>query len=161
MGIPMNKKYIALVFAITISSLSAHGDDKVVIIPLEANVNIEAPIKWKGGWTEGSSYKAGDGLQHNGSSYICLQEHAASNTNAPPNDSFWSLMATKGDKGEEGTTGPQGIPGPAGETGPQGVQGPQGPQGLKGDTGDTGPQGTPGNFAIYDGLVKTSTAISA
>ena len=123
------------------------GEDRVVVIPLGSEVNIEAPIKWQGDWMAGASYKAGDGLQDNGSSYICLQGHTASATNAPPNESFWSLMATKGDKGNEGAVGPQGIQGPVGDTGPQGVPGPvgdTGPQGIPGPVGATGLQGIPG-----------------
>ena len=118
-----------------------------MVIPLGADVNIEAPIQWQGEWKEGTSYKTGDGLQHNGSSYICLQGHAASTSNAPPSESFWSLMATKGDKGDQGAIGPQGIQGPVGATGPQGVPGPvgaTGPQGVPGPVGPTGPQGIQG-----------------
>ena len=124
-----------------------HGEDRVVVIPLGGDVNIEAPIKWQGEWKEGASYKAGDGLQYNGSSYICLQGHTASTSNSPPSDSFWSLMATKGDKGDEGAIGSQGVPGPVGATGPQGDTGPvgaTGPQGDPGPVGATGPQGIQG-----------------
>ena len=131
----------------TVFSDATHGEDRIVVIPLGAEVNIEAPIKWQGEWTEGTLYKTGDGLQYNGSSYICLQGHAASTSNAPPNDSFWSLMATKGNKGDEGSIGPQGIPGPVGAAGPQGIPGPvgaTGPQGIPGPVGATGPQGIPG-----------------
>lgn len=144
----MNKKMpIVVLFVLTVFSSSTNGEDKIVVIPLGAEVNIEAPIRWQSEWTGGASYKKGDGLQYNGSSYICLQEHVASTINAPPNDSFWSLMATKGDKGDYGNTGPQGIPGPVGATGPQGIPGPvgaAGPQGIPGPVGATGPQGIPG-----------------
>ena len=155
----MNKRLSIVVFmAMTFLSDVTHGEDRVVVIPLGSEVNIEAPIKWQGEWTEGASYKTGDGLQYNGTSYICLQEHAASTINAPPNDSFWSLMATKGDKGDDGATGPQGIPGPVGATGPQGIPGPvgaAGPQGIPGPVGATGPQGIQGpagssGVQVYD-----------
>ena len=128
----MNKSMFFVVFlTMTVFSDATHGDDRIVVIPLGAEVNIEAPIKWQGEWTEGASYKTGDGLQYNGSSFICLQGHAASSANTPPNDSFWSLMSTKGDKGDEGPIGPQGIPGPVGATGPQGIQGPAGSSGIQ------------------------------
>ena len=144
----MNKRLSIVVFmAMTFLSDVTHGEDRVVVIPLGSEVNIEAPIKWQGEWTEGTSYKIGDGLQYNGSSYICQQGHAASTSNAPPNDSFWSLMATKGNKADEGSIGPQGIPGPVGAAGPQGIPGPvgaTGPQGIPGPVGATGPQGIPG-----------------
>ena len=143
------KKKISIValFFMTLFISEMHAEDRVVVIPLGADVNIEAPIKWQGEWEEGASYKTGDGLQYNGSSYICLQGHTASTSNSPPSDSFWSLMATKGDKGDEGAIGPQGIPGPIGATGPQGIPGPvgaTGPQGVPGPVGATGPQGIPG-----------------
>ena len=144
----MNKKNSIVIFlTMTVFTYETYGEDRIVVIPLGAEVNLEAPIKWRGEWTDGESYKKGDGLQYNGSSYISLQEHAASITNTPPNDSFWSLMATKGDKGDEGPIGPQGIPGPVGATGPQGLPGPvgaTGPQGVPGPVGAVGPQGIPG-----------------
>ena len=139
--------FFVVFLTMTVFSDATHGDDRIVVIPLGAEVNIEAPIKWQGEWTEGASYKTGDGLQYNGSSFICLQGHAASSANTPPNDSFWSLMSTKGDKGDEGPIGPQGIPGPVGATGPQGIPGPAGatgPQGVPGPVGPAGPQGIPG-----------------
>ena len=142
----------------TLLSSKTHGADRVVVIPLGTTVNIEAPIKWQDEWMEGAAYKTGDGLQYSGSSYICIQDHTASIANAPPNDSFWSLMAVQGDKGDIGDTGPQGIAGPVGTTGPQGTQGPvgaTGPQGIQGPIGATGPQGIQGpagtsGVQVYD-----------
>ena len=146
------KKRISTVMllALTLSSATAFGEDRVVIIPMMDEVKIEAPIEWKDQWQEGASYIPGDGSQYAGSSYICIESHTASIDNAPPNSSFWSLMAAQGAKGETGATGAQGIPGPTGIPGPQGPKGdtgatgPQGVQGPKGDTGAPGPQGIQG-----------------
>ena len=146
------KKRISTVMllALTLSSATAFGEDRVVIIPMMDEVKKEAPIEWKDQWQEGASYIPGDGSQYAGSSYICIESHTASIDNAPPNSSFWSLMAAQGAIGETGATGAQGNPGPPGIPGPQGPKGdtgatgPQGSQGPKGDTGATGPQGIQG-----------------
>lgn len=106
--------FMTLCFSVS-SALTA---DKVIVVPLGKTVNIDAPIAWQGQWQEGLEYYAGAGLQYLGSSYICIEPNTASIANAPPNSSFWSLMAS------EGPIGPQGI---------QGNVGPQGPQGPPGD----------------------------
>ena len=131
----------------TLLSATAYAADTVVVIPLGEEINIEAPIKWKDQWQEGAAYVLGDGLQYEGASYICTQSHAASIDNAPPNSSFWSLMAAQGAKGDTGETGAQGIQGPLGIAGPQGTKGDTGntgPQGIQGPKGDTGAPGTQG-----------------
>lgn len=148
-----------MLLSLIISSATASGEDRVVVIPMMDEVKIEAPIEWKDQWQEGASYIPGDGSQYAGSSYICIESHTASIDNAPPNSSFWSLMAAQGAKGEtgeagvQGIQGPQGIAGPPGEKGDTGATGPQGAQGPKGDTGlqgvpgpvgETGPQGIQG-----------------
>lgn len=130
-----------MLLALTLSSATAFGEDRVVVIPMMDEVKIEAPIEWKDQWQEGASYIPGDGAQYAGSSYICIESHTASVDNAPPNSSFWSLMAAQGAKGETGATGAQGIQGPQGIVGPPGIPG---PQGIPGPVGDTGPQGIPG-----------------
>ena len=142
-----------MLLSLTILSATAFGEDRVVVIPMMDEIKIGAPIEWKGQWQERASYVPGDGSQYVGSSYICIESHTASIDNAPPNSSFWSLMAAQGEKGESGETGAQGIQGPQGIVGPPGIPGPQGakgdtgatgPQGLQGPKGDTGPQGVPG-----------------
>ena len=115
-------------------------------------------MTWQGVWTTATSYAADDAISHNGSSYICIEEHLSSASNEPPM-APWSLVANKGNQGDQGiqgATGPQGDPGPTGPQGDQGIQGvigPVGPIGLQGDpgpqgadgaTGPAGPQGDPG-----------------
>lgn len=129
------RKSIPLAVLFVVLTATAYAADTVVIIPLGRTVNIEAPITWQDQWLEGTEYNTGDGLQYTGSSYICTETHTASIANAPPNDSFWSLMAAQGATGETGVTG---------ATGPQGIQGVQGVQGIQGETGAAGPQGDQG-----------------
>lgn len=89
----------------------------------------------KGTWSNSTSYTIGDIVDSDGNSYVCI---ADSLNNTPPNATYWTLLASKGDIGP---TGPQGE---TGATGPQGIQGIQGIQGVKGETGATGDQGVPG-----------------
>lgn len=67
-----------------------------------------------------ASYVVGNKVFYLGSSYICK---LATTGNAPPNTTYWQVIA---EKGEQGSVGPQGPQGPQGEQGPQGIQGPQG-----------------------------------
>lgn len=102
---------------------------------------------WKGLWESSASYTVGDFVDHNGSSYTCI----ANNTNQePPNDTFWALIAEKGDTGETGATGP---------TGPQGPEG--APPGLKyafdSETTDSDPGS--GNLRLNNATLASATQI--
>jgi hypothetical protein len=68
-------------------------------------------MTWRGTWAAGTAYVVNDVVGQAGSSYICI---AANTGNAPPNATYWSLVAQIG---ATGATGPQG---PIGNTGPQG-----------------------------------------
>lgn len=76
--------------------------EKVVVIPLMGATNNGASIAWAGEWQDDFQYVIGDGMQFNGSSYICIKDHLSSSSNVPPNAKYWSLMAKKGDTGEQG-----------------------------------------------------------
>lgn len=102
-----------------------------------ANAAIVAKIVWRGLWNAGTAYVVSDAVSDVGSSYICKAPHTG---HAPPNATYWDLMAERGDDGPVGPQGPQGNVGPQGPGG-TGPQGPPGPQGPKGDTGATGPAG--------------------
>ncbi|MCI5139544.1 MAG: hypothetical protein D3922_14295, partial [Candidatus Electrothrix sp. AR1] len=52
--------------------------EKVVVIPLGSKTVIEASIYWAGEWGENLLYKPGDGIQHEGSSYLCRKNHTSS-----------------------------------------------------------------------------------
>lgn len=97
---------------------------------------------WRGTWATGQEYNVYDAVQYDGSSYICIQHHTSQESNCPPDEVIWNILALEGAQGPQGPQGPQGDTGPQG---PQGVPGPEGPPGPKGDTGDTGPQGPPGD----------------
>ncbi|WP_417912312.1 carbohydrate-binding protein [Candidatus Electronema sp. TJ] len=80
----------------------------VLLIMAEADVQAEllvvpvakkVAIHWAGPWGEDVDYKQGDGVQHQGSSYLCLQAHTSSAGNVPPAAAYWSLMAAKGAAG--------------------------------------------------------------
>jgi len=109
-----------------------------------ANAAIVAKVVWRGDWSVALTYAVSDAVGHGGSSYVCRLGNTGQ---APPNATYWDLMAERGDPGATGATGLQGPQGPQGDTGPQGPggtgpQGPPGPQGPKGDTGATGPAGS-------------------
>ncbi len=95
---------------------------------------------WMGPWDSGTAYPPNAVVQHAGSSYIATQ---ASTNHQPPNDTYWALLAAKGDAGTAGA---------AGATGPTGTMGPMGATGATGATGPTGPTGTSG-----PGYLATST----
>lgn len=84
-------------------------------------------------------------VSYNGSSYACILQTTG---NDPTNQTYWTLIASKGnkgDKGNQGERGPQGIQGIQGPEGPQGEQGLQGPQGERGIQGEQGIQGPKGD----------------
>ncbi len=54
-------------------------------------------LNWKGAWNSSTEYAVDDAVEHNGSSYICIQ---ANTTQEPPNATYWELLAQKGVDGE-------------------------------------------------------------
>ena len=83
-------------------------------------------MNWRGAWDSAALYAVGDGVSHDGSSYIAV----APSLNAEPPAASWNEMASKGDPGGQGL---QGEPGQKGD---------RGDVGLKGDPGEAGPPGT-------------------
>lgn len=146
-----------------------------------ASSSVGTITNWIGAWATSTAYTLGDGVQNDGSSYICILAHTSGAASEPGTgaswETYWDLVAskgekgdtgeqgptgltgpqgTKGDKGDKGDTGATGPAGPQGETGLQGSQGIQGVQGEKGDTGATGAQGPKGDKGAnwrgaYDG----------
>ena len=98
---------------------------------------------WRGAWDSATAYSAAtfDAITFNGSSYVAI---ANSTNQAPPNATFWQLLASKGDTGAAGSTGATGAQGPQGTTGATGPQGPAGSTGATGAVGPAGPTGTTG-----------------
>ena len=119
----------------------AHAAAGVVVVPLGGTTQIEASINWKGAWSAAESYQNGDGVESEGSSYLCVGSPDC--TLMPPAGS-WDLMAAKGDTGSTGAAGAVGATGPTGATGAVGATGPTGATGAVGATGPTGPTGATG-----------------
>lgn len=68
-------------------------------------------MTWQGAWNSGTSYAIDDAVSSGGSSYIAI----AANTNqAPPNATYWNVLASQGSTGATGPTGPTGPTGAAG-----------------------------------------------
>lgn len=63
---------------------------------------------YKGAWSGATAYAVNDAVTSGGSSYICILAHT---NQAPPNATYWGLIAAKGDTGATGATGPQGPAG--------------------------------------------------
>ncbi len=107
----------------------------------------------QGTWISDRSYVNNDTqidvVYHNGSSYFCKSSHTSSALNTPPNDTYWGLMALKGEKGDQG------------EQGPQGVQGDQGPQGIQGIQGEPGPGTYYGVASGTNTYVSTITEVDS
>jgi hypothetical protein len=68
-----------------------------------------AGLKWRGAWTTATGYAAADAVSSAGSSYVCILGHTSGAGNAPPNATYWNLMAAQGATGSTGATGPQGV----------------------------------------------------
>lgn len=54
-------------------------------------------LTWRNAWSSATSYVLGDGVSHEGGSYICISPHA---NQEPPNATYWDVLATKGDDGD-------------------------------------------------------------
>lgn len=50
-------------------------------------------FKWQGAWSSSTAYVVDDVVESGGSSYVCI---LASTNNAPPNATYWELMADGG-----------------------------------------------------------------
>jgi hypothetical protein len=144
-----------VLFVITSNSSFAQTN-RAVVIPLQGD-DIYVKGVWKGEWIDGTGYKSSDMVQSFGDSYIALSDHAGNSFSAPPNQTFWDLLASSG---ATGSTGARGLTGPAGTngatgsrglTGAAGTTGAAGPRGLTGATGVTGAIGPQGPGPYEDG----------
>jgi type VI protein secretion system component Hcp len=63
-------------------------------------------ISWQGAWSVGTAYQVGDGVFHQGSSYIAI---ADSTDEAPGTGSSWGLLAQRGADGRDGRDGDPGL----------------------------------------------------
>ena len=87
---------------------------------------------WRHIWQDDTLYSVNDFVQFAGSSYITILEHTSDITESRPGtglewETYWDLVASKGDtgeageQGEDGEIGPQGPPGEDGASGMLGV----------------------------------------
>ena len=63
---------------------------------------------WRGPWDNSATYEMGDGVEHEGSSYISLQDDNTGNEPEVGGTDFWDLMALKGADGDPGVGVPAG-----------------------------------------------------
>lgn len=63
------------------------------------NFVVPPGLVWRSTWLVGTTYYVRDAVQYLGSAYVCI---ATSTGNAPPNATYWSLMATSGAVGASG-----------------------------------------------------------
>ncbi len=143
---------LALTFVLFVA-ISAAAHDKVIVLPLDIKKHY---MYWQGDWKTNTSYKVGDAVHMDGSSYMCIFEHNSSNADYPPYATYWELIAAAGADGAAGATGPQGPTGASGATGPTGSQGPVGADGATGAAGLQGPAGPQGPAGV-DGSDATFT----
>lgn len=53
-------------------------------------------VSFKGAWSSATAYAVGDVVAVNGTSYVCILAHT---NHAPPNSTYWTVFASKGDDG--------------------------------------------------------------
>lgn len=124
-------------------------------------------IEWKGAWDVATAYLAGEGVSHEGSSYIALVDTTG---DEPPDDGIWQLVTLRGSNWSHGEGAPDNGDGIDGDfylnetnddvyskaAGTWGVvvniKGIQGEQGEKGDPGTAEvPGGVENNLVTIDG----------
>lgn len=119
-----------------------------------ARVTAENARKVWEAYSGAKAYVIGNKVSYLGSSYICI---LTSTGKLPTNATYWTLIASKGDKGDQGIKGDTGLQGLNGDTGAKGDTGEQGLQGIQGPKGDTGAKGDQGIQGIQG--VKGDTGI--
>jgi len=105
----MTKRFSTLCFfALLASPCALMAQDRTIVIPLSYAKYMIA--EWQGDWGEGVSYKKNDGVQYDGSTYLCKEPHVADLTTSPDLDTErWDLIAAKGAQGATGADGHDGI----------------------------------------------------
>ena len=116
----------------------------------------------KGNWASGVSYIYGDSIYYDGSTYYCLVAHTSDNSKIPPSfpeeqNTWWKVLAKKGNSGNKGDKGDTGE---TGSVGPQGLKGDTGATGAQGKQGEQGPAGTDGLDITWKGAYNTLISYS-
>ena len=73
------------------------GADPLRVTVLGAVVDepITSGINWRGNWSSGTSYESLDSVSYDNASWVCIQAHAASSSNAPGTaggDAYWDIL---------------------------------------------------------------------
>jgi len=95
-------------------------------------------------------YREGNKAVFEGCTYLCIKECMGV---SPENESYWLLIASRGERGQTGNQGPRGE---KGERGEKGDRGEIGEKGEKGDKGDRGERGMSGISASANGFYTLS-----
>ena len=78
---------------------------------IQTQIYLNKGLVWRGKWIFNNiNYNNNDAVEHEGSSYICIVSHISNETNMPPNEIYWQLIA-KGAQGSQGLQGPPGVNG--------------------------------------------------
>lgn len=100
-----------------VAATDPHGDRAYTDAALAAYL-LAHGFTWRGAWSGATAYVGGDAVSKDGSSYFCILGHT---NQAPPNVTYWDVIALKGDTGAagaDGTDGADGADGATGATGP-------------------------------------------
>lgn len=74
-------------------------------------VDLEGPtgpvgLTWQGDWSSAGVYVPGDGVAHNGSSYLCIANRSATATAPPDDPTHWAVLSQRGVDGAVQPSGP-------------------------------------------------------
>lgn len=69
---------------------------------VQSTVSASYVMVWRGAWALGEEYNVYDAVQYEGSSYICIQHHTSDESNSPPDEVMWNVLALEGEQGPEG-----------------------------------------------------------
>lgn len=84
-------------YVYTASDVTSADDNDNIIVSADSKRYYKRQfLKWEGAWSGATAYQIGDAVQLSGSAYICILGHT---NNTPPNATYWSLLASKGDDG--------------------------------------------------------------
>jgi len=107
----------------------------------QASLAVVNKINWLGTWNSVITYTNRDAVTLAGNSYVA---NASGINHAPPNVSYWDVLALAGTNGTNGTNGANGAVGATGGAGPTGSTGTTGATGAAGTNGATGLTGATG-----------------
>jgi len=78
---------------------------KLIDNPVSLSLSLADSINFRGEYDELITYDLADSVSFNGSSYVAIQPTTG---NLPTNNTFWQLLAEKGETGDQGLQGESG-----------------------------------------------------